>query len=486
MPRPSKTRALATASSNSIGGSIDWNVGSLQQMEMFPALTGHALLRELNKMVHGDETAGSMMWCIRTVLTGLPWKHKAQVNGKDNDTDPTAIQMSDFADTLLDDMEISWREHVEEAITMVWAGFAPCEIITKQRDGIDSLQSDEYYGVKHIPLRDQFSIYGLNYLNGDRSKPISMRQLSNTAGNANIPLWKLANYRMDAHLDSPWGTPLFQTALRPWQFKRRAQESEAVGIERDLCGIPVFRIPLEDMEKASEKGSDGQPTPEAKIAIQRIANAQIAVRDMRFNRTAGLILPSNSYFDEVEGDRTPMYDFKLVTSGGQRSIDVRTAIRDYDRAIARVLMMQFLHLGDRSSGSYALSDDQSTMAIRALLAIAQKIADTWRKAVLTLIWQINGFDKKYMPRLDPGEVSKEGLTAIGTFLRGVGSVEDLWATDTRARASILGVAGISNDREAQSENADSKVAVADLAANPPPTQTVAPPTPTPANANGKK
>lgn len=456
-------------------------------MQMFPAKTGHALLRDLQNMVTTDETAGAMMWCVRTVLTTMPWKHKPQVLGQDMPADPQAIKAAEFADSLMQDMTVSWGEHVEECVTMLWAGFAPCEIITKQRTGgTDSLFDDSYWGVKHLPLRDPLSITRVNYQDNDRNQPVSFTQM-NYSGGATLPLWKVANYRMDAHLDSPWGTPLFRSALKPWHFKNRCQESEAVGIERDLCGIPVFRVPMEDMEKAGETGSDGQPTDEAKVAMARIGNAQKAVRDMRFNKSAGLVLPSDTWGEDNPGDRTPLYDFKLVTSAGQRSIDVRTAIRDYDRAIARVLLMQFLHLGDRSSGSYALSDDQSTLAVNALKAIARKIADVWRKSVLQLIWAVNLMDMKYLPRLDAGEVSKEGLTSIGTFLRGIGSILPLIQEDPRAREAVLTAAGIDSDRQSQADTAarTSKAAetAVTVAANPPPTQTAPPPTDPSANDN---
>lgn len=463
MPRRSNK---ANAASTYVGVNPNWNQGPFND-DMFPIPTGMGLIRDMSVMAKTDDTVGSMMWTIRTVISQLDWHHQPMKNGKLAEDDAEAIRWSDFADTLLQDMQISFAEHAEEACTMVWAGFAPCEIVTKQRLSSTSMFSDGYYGIDHIPLRDQRSFYGVTYEDNDPNKIKALRQ-STYRGMSEIPMWKLCNYRADAHLDSPWGNPIIQQAWKPWKYKNRAQESEMVGMERDMVGLPIFRMPMEDMEKASEKGSDGKPTAEALVAQARVRAAQTAVKDMRFNRNAGLVLASDTWGSEEDtNDRTYRYDFALVTTAGQRTIDTRTVVRDYDRSIARTALMQFLHLGDRSGGSYALSDDQSTMAVQSLEALAKKIKDQWRKSVLMLIWIINAFPMEYLPALAHGPVTKEGLTAIGTFLRGVGGILDLVDGDPIARRSVLQAASIKSNKDAQVESASVKNETKMLAADPP-------------------
>lgn len=465
MPRRSNK---ANAASTFIGVNPNWNQGPFND-DMYPIPQGQALIRDMSTMAKTDDTVGSMMWTIRTVIAQLDWKHQPMRNGKLAEDDAEAIRWSDFADTLLQDMEISFAEHAEEACTMVWAGFAPCEIVLKQRLSSTSIFSDAYYGVKHVPLRDQRSFTGVTYDQNDPNQIVALRQ-STYRGAAEIPMWKLCNYRADAHLDSPWGNPIIQQAWRPWKYKTRAQESEMIGMERDMVGLPVFRMPMEDMEKAAETEADNvTPTKEAKVAQARVASAQKAVKDMRFNRNAGLVLASDTWGSEDEtSDRTYRYDFSLVTTAGQRTIDTRTVVRDYDRSIARTALMQFLHLGDRTGGSYALSDDQSTMAVQSLEALAKKIKDQWRKSTLVLVWIVNAFPMEYLPALGHGPVTKEGLTAIGTFLRGVGGILDLVDGDPTARRSVLQAASIKSDKTAQVDGATVKNETKQLAADPPP------------------
>lgn len=414
--------------------------------QLLSMISGLPMLYDLRRMFLTDDTVGAMTWVISTTLQKIPWKHAAQIDGKDADTDATAMFYADWADGLMLDMNESWASHVEQCCELLWSGFLPFEIVTKQRDGRNSRFSDGLYGIRKMPLLDPLTVSGWSWdQEGDLTHMLQM------GARAPLPVWKIALYQTFATEASPNGRSMLNGAWRPWRMKNRIQDSEAVGIDRDLCGLPVFKVPEELLIQAQEVDGAGAFTADALLAQQRLNGATQAVRDMRFNRSGGLIFPSDSHADEVDGDKTPKYDFKLVTTAGQRSIDTRTVIRDYDRAIARVAMMQFLHLGDRSTGSYGLSDDQSSMAMQSLTAFAGIIANEWSRKVLTLLWDINGFDRRYMPAMKAAEVSKESLLSIGTFLRGVGAISEVWSGDETARRGIARIAGFPVDRENQTK-----------------------------------
>lgn len=439
-----------------------------EDVRLFPASWGLDIRRDLYRMSQMDETVGAIMWCIYSVLSQVEWKHQPCVDGKDNDTDAEAIRQADFYNSLLGDMSHTMSEHVEEALSMVIFGHAPCEVVLKRRDGVASRFNDQMYGISKIPLRDQMSITNWLYQGNDA---IAFQQ-STYRGSATIPLWKTCNYRTTSRLDRPLGRSLLTNALRVWKLKEKIQDSEAIGIERDLCGLPTFRIPQEVLDDANDVDSAGAATPKAESARRMIAGAISAVKDLRFNKSGGLIMPSDTFFSETSdaantGDRTPKWDFKLITTAGQRSIDTRTAIRDYDRAIARVVMMQFLHLGDRSTGSYAMSDDQSSMAVRSLMALAMKVAMEWNKKAVPLVGQVNAFDPKYLPRMRASEISKDGIQQIGALMAGLGRVENLWASDVDMRMAISKLVNLPANREAQDAAAGSAAAQAKMDATAP-------------------
>ena len=431
--------------------------------DMVPLIGGTALLYDLRRMSLYDDTVGGMMWCINSTLSQCSWGHVPQVDGKDNDEDAEAIRMAEFADTLLADMDQDIHEHMESAVNMVWAGFAPHEIILKQRNGGEESEfSDKLWGIKSLAPRDPLSISGWVY-DPDTREVAYMMQVG---AKGPIPIAKVCNYRTSASTPDPYGVPLLMPAWKSWRMKVRAQETEAIAMDREMTGLPVFRVPEDLLEQANERNSDSSYTTGALAAQARVQAAITAVKDMRFNRSGGLVMPSDTYADETAGDRTPKYDFKLVTTSGQRSIDMRTVIRDYDRSIARTVMMQFLHLGDRSGGSYAMSDDQSSMAMKSLQALTSKVCTEFRRKALKYVWMVNGLDARYMPRLKASDISKEGLTAIGTFLRGLGAVQALWDGDSEARREALVMANLHGNRAAQESAAATAVATAKQASLP--------------------
>lgn len=464
--RPEK----ATQATRELGYVDNYSVGITDGSGLIDIPYGIELIQELWRMSLQDETVGAMLWCIMTVMAQVDWKHIAQVEGKDAEEDEPALKAAEFCDSMLVDMKHTMQEHVEEACSMIIFGFAPCEIVLKQRLGGDTSQfNDKLYGIDKLPLRDQVSITEWLY---DKNEAVAFRQMA-LAGSATIPLWKTLHYRTSSRLDKPMGRPLLLNALRSWRLKVKIQDAEAIGIDRDLCGLPMFKVPEEVLEESRQIGPDSKPTAEALIAMAKVQSAIKAVRDMRFNRSGGLLVPSDTYFAETSdgatgGDRTAKWDFTLVTTAGQRSIDTRTAIRDYDRAIARIAMMQFLHLGDRSTGSYALSEDQSGLAVRSLMALAMKIASEWRKKVLKLVWQVNGFDPRVMPRLRASEISKDSIEKVGQLLAGMGKAAEFWNTDIEMRKALAKLLNLPFDKDAQQEAVDSAKKKAATDAEPPP------------------
>ena len=432
-------------SKSEIGWPINWAIGNWRE-EFIPQLFGTWGIVELDRMQSTDETIGAIMWLIETTMAQVNWKHIPCKDGKPSD-DPKAVEAAEFADSMMEDMRKPWADHVEDTLTMIWAGFAPCEIVTKQRDGVNSRFNDGLWGIDHLPLRDPATIFNWVYNGRDL---VGMQQVS-MMGSAIIPMWKVLNYRVKSALDRPQGRSLFYNAYRVWRLKQMIQDSEAIGIERELCGLPVFRLPNNVLEQARQRNAQNQPTPEALKSIQMIQSAQAAVRDMRFNRSGGLVLPSDPWSSSDEdstNSNTPMYDFSIVKSTGQRAIDARSAVKDYDFAILRLALMQFLQLGMRTGGSNALGSDQSSMAVRSLTAVADKIARTYGKAN-RYVWSINAMDMTYLPKLEPSQLSKDSIEAIGTYFRGLGSLEWLMGNDKVARTAVLDLAGIPSDPDAQ-------------------------------------
>lgn len=402
-------------------------------------------------MAETDETVGAMFWCIKTALAQVGWHHVPAIDGvEDVSGDPEAKKRADFMNQVIVDMAGSFNDHVEDALTMMWAGFAAIEMVTKRRDGTNSRFKDGYYGFKSLNLISQITIWNWQY---DQDQ--LLQSFTQSGGNAPIPAYKTLLYRTTSAYNSPKGRPLLKNAWRSWKLKRKVQDTEAIGIERDLVGLPVMRMPKEVMDQQFETDKDGNLTADAMAARRMVQSAQAATQDLRLNKSGGLVIPSDTWgAEESTTDTTPMYDFEIVTTGGQRTIDARTVVRDYDAAIARVVLLQFLMLGQRSGGSYGLSDDQSSMALSSIVALADRIADVWNKTALPYLEIVNAMDPKYRPRLRHDDINKNTISQLGQFIAGIGKGTDLWAGDSKTRIGLLKAANLPYDVDAQNEAAD--------------------------------
>lgn len=406
--------------SQEIGTDADWTL--VRGGELFG--TGRRItIKQLLEMWEMDETMAAMSYAMETTLAQVDWRHEARDNGEESDSEE-AREGARFADTVLKDMQTPFQAYVENALTYLPAGFSLAEVVFRQRLLANGSKFDDnFWGVKNLNERGQLSVSEWIQQNG---AVVGFRQHTTPSGKV-IPLAKCMHLTVKGGPNRPSGKSLFKAAYRLFRLKRRIQDSEAIGIERDLCGLPILTMPMADIELATNNPG----TPAGKQAAARVKAAQAAVMDMRLNEAGGLVLPSDTFEDEKDGkpSTAKMYDFKIVTSAGSRSIDTRGAIREYDLAIARIAMMQFLRLGDRAGGSYALSDTQSSLALRSIMAIVEKIAFEWRQKVLTTLWLLNGKDMRYLPELTTASITEDSLEEIGAFIESLASAKELLDED---------------------------------------------------------
>lgn len=397
-------------------------VWSMTRGELFP--NGHRItIKQLLQMAELDETIAAMNYAIETTMAQVHWRHEPRDNGEESD-DPKAVEAAVFADSVLQDMETPLQSYIENALSYLVAGYSLAEVLFRQRTMEEGSRfTDGLWGVRSIVERPQLTIS--EWVSKD-GRIVGYKQTT-TGTKQPIPLAKSMHLTVKGGPNRPQGRSLFKAAYRMFQLKRRIQDSEAIGIERDLCGLPIMDIPQADIEAATMRPN----TPEGKMAAARIKAAQAAVSDMRLNESGGLVIPSDVYESEKDGSATTQrkYNFRIVTSAGSRSIDTRGAIREYDLAITRIAMMQFLRLGDRAGGSYALSDTQSSLALRSIKAIVQKIAVEWGHKVLRTLFILNGMDLRYLPALGTSSITEDSLEAVGNFLEALASAQDLLEGD---------------------------------------------------------
>lgn len=72
-----------------------------------------------------------------------------------------------------------------------------------------------------------------------------MHQFDAKGGRFFIPIEKALLFRTSARAENPEGRSILRNAYLPWDRKTKIEIIEAIGVERDLVGIPIAWVPAE-------------------------------------------------------------------------------------------------------------------------------------------------------------------------------------------------------------------------------------------------
>lgn len=404
--------------------------GGYLNEEFLRDLSGDKAMRVYREMENNDPTVRAIIYAITALVTGVEWSWKAA------DDSDEAEEAKTFLEEVFDDMETPLSDVIAEACTMFAYGFAPCEITYKPRAGeaagekLRSKFADGRFGLKSIALRAQNTIQRWE-VDKETGEIKGLWQMTTHKGAVFIPIDKLCNFRTTSVKNNPQGASLLRGMYRSWLFKTKFEEIEGIGIERETAGIPVCEIPMQFF--------DPNATPEEKAvltAYQRIAT------QIRTDQFQGLVMPSDPFTDaEGKPIAARKFNVRLMTSGGTRAIDVGAAIDRKAREIATSVLMDFLFLGQGSSGSFALSSDKTNLSAQAMGTFLRRIKDAINSQVVQRLWDLNGFDVKLMPKIEHGDLEKPDLaelSALVSTLVGAGAQMFVTADDQNFARKLAG------------------------------------------------
>lgn len=302
----------------------------------------------------------------------------------------------------MDDMQSTWTDTISEILSFLVYGWSLHEIVYKRRMGktrsprTKSKYSDGLIGWQKLPIRSQDTLYKWEYDRHDNL--IGMTQMPPPDyGFITIPMKKAMLFRTESAKDNPEGRSILRNAYRPWYFKRRIQEIEAIGIERDLAGLPVFHTP---------EGTDIWDDTDSEMIKINAALTRM-VKSVRRDEYEGLVLPHG-------------FEFELVSTGGARQFDTNAIINRYDTKIAMTVLADFLMLGHNKVGSFALSSDKTELFSVAISSFLDVICETFNNQSIPALIDINGDHFNGItdyPKMTHGEIEDVDIKSAGQFIK---------------------------------------------------------------------
>lgn len=396
-----------------IGGTNTYN-GDIRSDEFLRELKGRKAIKKFREMRDNDAVIGSVMYAIEQILRDVEYE---VVPSDDSDK---ALSEAEFVKSVLEDMDHTFDDHISEAISSLSFGFAVFEVVYKRRVGPyekspkkKSKFSDGRLGVRRIASRAQWTIERFD-IDRDTGDTLGVYQEKSWGMGENyIPSWKTVHYRTVTTNNDPSGRSILRNAYKSYTYLTNLQSIEAIAVERELHGVPVGRMPAEYL---AENATDDQKS--LKSQFERV------LRDLKNNEQGFALLPSDLYVN-TQGEPTTqrLMDIELITSNGSRNIDIDPIIKRYQNDLARSIMAEFLMLGSDERGSYALSKSKTDIFLKSLESYINSIYDVINKQLVERLWELNGLDYAFMPKIVPGDVAPHDLKELGAYLRNLNGAD---------------------------------------------------------------
>jgi len=220
-------------------------------------------------------------------------------------------------------------------------------------------------------------------------------------GTFEIPLKKALLFRITQNKNNPEGRSLLRTAYRPWFFKTRIEEYEAIGIERELAGYPVVTTPA--VWHTADATADQKKSLQTAITL---------AKSLRRGESEGAVIPA--LYDQ---DKNKTFSIDLITSGGARQINLGEAVTRKNAEIAMSVLADFLMLGHEENGSRSLGVTKIDLWTLSVSAIAKSISTVFDRFASPQLLEFNGMTPRRTPKFVFGEINRVDLGALGPFLK---------------------------------------------------------------------
>ena len=364
--------------------------------EFLPELTGLRGIKAYREMADNDDKIGAMLFAIKMLIRKVPWS--VEPGG----TTPRDEEAAEFVEGCLYDMSSTWTDTISEILSFLTYGWSYHEIVYKRRMGKkrgreqSSKFDDGMIGWAKLPIRSQDTLYQWEYDENDNLLGMTQQPPPNFDLRT-IPITKALLFRTESFKDVPEGRSILRNAYRSWYFKRRLQEIEAIGIERDMAGLPVMYVPSEEDIYNSE---DPQTVSLYNSMVRMVKN-------IRRNESEGIVLPDT-------------FKLELLSSGGSRQFDTNAVIQRYDTAIVQTVMADFIMLGHEGVGSYALSSDKTSLFTTAISAYLDIICETFNSQGIPRLIDLNGGRFSGItdyPQLTHGDAGDRDIEKLSTFVK---------------------------------------------------------------------
>lgn len=248
----------------------------------------------------------------------------------------------------------SWSSHIEDMLSSIEFGWSLGEIVLEKRN-------DGHFWIRNIDPRGQETLDKWVFDNEHRDEVIEMVQRDpNTQETIYIPVAKCVHTTFRGRKGNPEGHSILLSLSWPYKMLRDFEVFEAIGVERDVGGMPVAKL------------------PEGSISDEDEDDLEAAMAGMKRDENEYLILPPGVEITPY-GSSSKMYDIGAVIERKKKEVLMR-------------LFAQFLALGMDAVGTQALVRGSHDFFNLAIGAIQDSIVEAENQQLVPYLFAFNRFE----------------------------------------------------------------------------------------------
>jgi hypothetical protein len=249
--------------------------------------------------------------------------------------------------------------------------------------------------------------------------------------NVTLPCERFCRFTSRQEGANFFGIPLTRPLYGPWFYKDRLKRIGAVGAERNIMGIPTWRLTTKD---ASDRTS-----------------AENFVTSVVAHEATGVVEPP---LPQGSTDKDSGFRFVTCNSAGENLRSLLQWVSYYDICMARAALAMFLTSGSTPFGNKSTAKEHADFFMLAVQNIADQIAwEIQMNTVRRLVWYNFGMDAP-MPELQVANVQARQvedfaqlisqLAMAGAFVSDQGSrdfIREMMALPKETREGLVAIKG---------------------------------------------
>jgi phage gp29-like protein len=355
--------------------------------EFLNDLKGTRGIKMYKEMSNNDPTIGAFLRAIKSLVDQVEWRVESEGSTK-ADLKAKAFIKESFERIKFDSL-------ISEILSVIVYGWAWFEKVYTKEDGMICW--------KKWSLRSQDSLVDWEFT--DRGDVIGLNQQAPpTYELVYIPKSKSIHFVVDIYKSNPEGKSLLRNAYEPYFYKKNLSKIEAIGIERDMVGMPVIWVPANIINGVT---SDDITAREAYKKL---------ITSIRVDDQMGVMMPL-----EYDENGNKVYDLSLLQSGGKKAIDTTPIINRFKADILMSVLADFLQLGHDKVGSFALGSSKTDMFVLSLNSLLKNISCTIEDQAIKELLELNAMEVTYPIKFNYSDIESADLGILGDFVNKVSS-----------------------------------------------------------------